>query len=341
MGSINRLILALVVVALASASPSAAVTLTFATGWTGLLSSDDVLQNDLDLKDAVDAIEGAYLPASDLESFSDLITLIGGTCTPNGTKFLRDDGTCQSIPGGGDALVANPLSQFASTTSAQFAGVISNETGTGVVVLATSPTLVTPALGVATATSVTTGDCALATTGLTCAGNSTAGQIMKLLEDTDNGSNFFAIDLGSVNLAGDKTLTPDVNGEFDAENLISDDTVDDGHLDITEEECFPLYTPGSTIADTYDVQSVWRAPVALTITEVWCETDTGTVNLDIQIDDGSPADIMGSDLVCASTAVSDSSSLTGSMAAGDRLDFAITSVASSPTRLTACVVYTR
>jgi len=41
---------------------------------------------------------------------------------------------------GGDALVANPLSQFAATTSAQLAGVISNETGSGALVFATAPT---------------------------------------------------------------------------------------------------------------------------------------------------------------------------------------------------------
>jgi hypothetical protein len=57
--------------------------------------------------------------------------------------------------GSGDALVANPLSQFAATTSAQLAGVISDETGSGALVFATSPTLITPALGVATATSLT------------------------------------------------------------------------------------------------------------------------------------------------------------------------------------------
>ncbi len=49
--------------------------------------------------------------------------------------------------GSGDAKTANPLSQFAATTSAQLAGVISNETGSGVLVFNTSPTLVTPALG--------------------------------------------------------------------------------------------------------------------------------------------------------------------------------------------------
>jgi hypothetical protein len=47
----------------------------------------------------------------------------------------------------GDALTSNPLSQFAATTSAQLAGVISNETGTGLLVFNDSPTLITPALG--------------------------------------------------------------------------------------------------------------------------------------------------------------------------------------------------
>ena len=45
------------------------------------------------------------------------------------------------------ATTANTLAQFAATTSAQLAGVISDETGSGSLVFATSPTLVTPALG--------------------------------------------------------------------------------------------------------------------------------------------------------------------------------------------------
>jgi hypothetical protein len=44
-------------------------------------------------------------------------------------------------------LLSDPLSQFAATTSAQLAGVISDETGSGALVFANSPTLVTPALG--------------------------------------------------------------------------------------------------------------------------------------------------------------------------------------------------
>jgi len=44
----------------------------------------------------------------------------------------------------GDAVTASPLSQFAPTTSAQLASVISNETGTGSLVFANSPALITP-----------------------------------------------------------------------------------------------------------------------------------------------------------------------------------------------------
>ena len=59
-----------------------------------------------------------------------------------------------TLSGGGDALTANPLSQFASTTSLQLKNTISDETGSGALVFATSPTLVTPVLGAATATTI-------------------------------------------------------------------------------------------------------------------------------------------------------------------------------------------
>jgi hypothetical protein len=52
------------------------------------------------------------------------------------------------------AYTGTGLNQFASTTSLQLAGVISDETGSGALVFGTSPTLTTPVLGVATATSI-------------------------------------------------------------------------------------------------------------------------------------------------------------------------------------------
>lgn len=44
-------------------------------------------------------------------------------------------------------VTTNPLSQFASTTSAQLAATLSNETGTGLAVFNNSPTLIAPVLG--------------------------------------------------------------------------------------------------------------------------------------------------------------------------------------------------
>lgn len=68
------------------------------------------------------------------------------TGTPNGSKFIRDDGTLQAIVGGGDALVANPLSQFAATTSLQLKNIMTDETGSGALVFGTTPTIATPTL---------------------------------------------------------------------------------------------------------------------------------------------------------------------------------------------------
>lgn len=94
-------------------------------------------------------------------------TAVLSTGEAGGSKFLREDGdgTCswQAIPGGGDALTSSPLSQFAATTSAQLAGVMSDETGTGALVFANTPTLVTPEIGAATGTSLTLGGVAVPT----------------------------------------------------------------------------------------------------------------------------------------------------------------------------------
>lgn len=94
---------------------------------------------------AIDLTNATNIPAGQITGVIPIANLATGTAT--GSKFIRDDGTLQVIPGGGDALQASPLSQFAATTSAQLAGVITNETGTGVIVFNNSPTLIAPALG--------------------------------------------------------------------------------------------------------------------------------------------------------------------------------------------------
>jgi len=81
----------------------------------------------------------------------------GKTLTASNTlTFTGTDTSSVNFGAGGTvAYVANKLNVFASTTSAELAQVISDETGTGSLVFSNSPTLVTPTLGAATATSIT------------------------------------------------------------------------------------------------------------------------------------------------------------------------------------------
>ena len=64
-----------------------------------------------------------------------------------------------TIPSGTStfAILTNTLGDFGATSSAQLAGVISDETGSGALVFANTPTLVTPEIGVATGTSIDLG----------------------------------------------------------------------------------------------------------------------------------------------------------------------------------------
>lgn len=93
---------------------------------------------------------------------SSVLALYGfttGTPHTNNFGFLIDDTGALVVTGissgSGDALTTSPLSQFAATTSAQLAATITNETGTGLAVFATSPTLVTPVLGTPTSGTLT------------------------------------------------------------------------------------------------------------------------------------------------------------------------------------------
>jgi hypothetical protein len=61
------------------------------------------------------------------------------------------------------ALTNNKLDVFAATTSTELASVISDETGSGALVFGTSPTLTTPNIGAATATSLTLTDALIGT----------------------------------------------------------------------------------------------------------------------------------------------------------------------------------
>ena len=105
------------------------------------------------------------------------IVLEGATADAHETTITVTDPTADrtiTLPDatGTVALTNNKLNVFAATSSSELAGVISDETGTGALVFANTPTLVTPNIGAATGTSlVLSGD--LTVNGTTTTINST------------------------------------------------------------------------------------------------------------------------------------------------------------------------
>ena len=132
---------------------------------------------------ALTGISSVTLPGSSSGSAQIVPTAAAGTSTV--ITLPASSGTV--------ALTTSKISDFASTTSAELAGAISDETGTGALVFANTPTLVTPNIGAATGTSlVLSGD--LTVNGTTTTVNSTT-----LSVDDKN------IELGSVETPTDVT----------------------------------------------------------------------------------------------------------------------------------------
>jgi hypothetical protein len=93
----------------------------------------------------------------------------GKTLTVSNTlTFTGTDSSSVAFGAGGTvAYTGGTLAQFAATTSSQLAGVISDETGTGALVFANTPTLVTPILGTPTSGTLTNCTGLPLTTGVT------------------------------------------------------------------------------------------------------------------------------------------------------------------------------
>lgn len=120
-------------------------------GTDTVLGGSGISSGDITGKTTVSAASGDYVLITDATDSNALKKVDAG-------DFLA---------GSGDALTTNPLSQFAATTSAQLAGVISDETGSGALVFGTSPTFTTPSLGTPSALTLTNATGLPLTTGVT------------------------------------------------------------------------------------------------------------------------------------------------------------------------------
>jgi hypothetical protein len=121
--------------------------ITLRTGLGRNLTAAEVDANFTALNEELAAVATPTLTIQDesspLATAATTLNFTGSGVTASGSGATKTI----NILAGGDALVANPLSQFAATTSLQLKNTISDETGSGALVFATSPTLVTPALG--------------------------------------------------------------------------------------------------------------------------------------------------------------------------------------------------
>ena len=134
-------------------------TVTAVTG-SGAISSSGGNTPNITIADASTTVKGAVQLSDSTSTTSSVLA-----ATPTAVKAAYDLAA-------GKASTSNKLSDFAATSSAELAGVISDETGTGALVFANTPTLVTPNIGAATGTSlVLSGD--LTVNGTTTTINST------------------------------------------------------------------------------------------------------------------------------------------------------------------------
>ena len=132
------------------------------------------------------------------------VTVSPTTLSANRTLTLANGDTV--LQAGTMATTGGTLAQFAATTSSQLAGVISDETGSGSLVFATSPTLVTPVLGAATGTS-------LALTGGSLTTRAAATQDGVIISGRAGGTTTRSVTITPTTLSASRTLTlPDNSG---------------------------------------------------------------------------------------------------------------------------------
>lgn len=176
-----------------------------------ILSAIQKLDGNIGLKAPIDN------PTFSTKITTPAITLGGTPLTADGSEFNFVDGVTSSIQ------TQLNSKQGALTNSAGLSGALSDESGTGLAVFQTSPTLVTPALGVATATSINGITITTGTGTLTLAAGSTLA--------TSGANSITLTSTGTTNV----TLPPSgtlvaafsgsVNHDFPATSTLSDITL--------------------------------------------------------------------------------------------------------------------
>lgn len=137
------------------------------------------------------------------------------------------------------------------------------------------------------------------------------------------------------------TVECDIGSLAALNTAISSGLVTGAHTTIPKHSfCETIYAPTVFIANDNDIPSIWRAPAAITITEVWCESDETATTIQLQKDDGTATNMLSANEACDGGATTGFVSGENSLADGDRLDYLTVAISNSPTRVTVCVEYT-
>lgn len=176
-------------------------------------------------------------------------------------------------------------------------------------------------------------------------GNITAGELANdsiIDADIDDDGNFTFT--GTWDFSGGDIVLPAGSvdagtyaaGSIDVNDIAADTITHTNIADADQAQPLCIWFENPTADD--DFNSIWMniSGNDFLITEVKCESDQ-TIDFDLQVDDGSPADVLGTDLQCA--AGENSTTTIGgdaTVADNEELDLVVTSVSGTPTWVSIC-----
>ncbi len=219
----------------------------------------------------------------------------GKTLTVSNTlTFTGTDSSSVAFGTGGTvAYQGGTLAQFASTTSAQLKSLISDETGSGALVFAESPTLVTPTLGVASATSINKVAFTAPATGATLAladGKTLTVSNTLTFAGTDGITANFGLSGGIVAYQDISLVQFTATSSEELASVLSDETGSSGGFVRAGSPTIsaPTITGGATLRGDLLLQNTSGAQPTLQLSE---DPDNGTAKVTIK----APADLSGGD----------------------------------------------
>ena len=106
---------------------------------------------------------------------------------------------------------------------------------------------------------------------------------------------------------------------------------------------YTFFDVNNDLPDTLDIPSIFvnRGP-DITITEVYCEINGGSASINLQRNDGSPANILSSNLTCSTSGATTTSFVSGenSILSGHKINHVTVSVGSGLRRMNIAIKYT-